>query len=113
MAFANVAVDIESACVKAASKIVARPDGDFTTNLTIKIDDSNTVNANIDLLNGVYRFKLKNLNVCYSNGKIRINYDDQILVQGDVDRISELVKRIDDLVHEFSGATDAAQAWIL
>ena len=107
LAFANVAVDIESACVKAASKTVARPDGDFTTNLTIKIDDSNTVNANIDLLNGVYRFKLKNLNVCYSNGKIRINYDDQILVQGDVDRISELVKRIDDLVHEFSGATDA------
>lgn len=102
--YGSIALDVDNAGVKATDVAVVRPDGDFTTNLSVKIDASNTLDVNLDLINGVYKFRLKNLNACYADSKIRINYDDKILVQGDINRIKELVQRIDDLVHEFSGA---------
>lgn len=106
--YGDIALAIDNVNVKATDETVIRPDGDFTTNLTVKIDESNSVDVNLDLIQGVYKFKLKNLNACYADNKIRINYDDQILVQGDINRIMELVQRIDDLVHEFSGADKGA-----
>ena len=92
-----------TARAKAGTAEIIAPSGDFTTNLSIKIDDKNTVYANIDLLNGVYNFRLDDMYIMYSNGTVKLNKGD-MYISGDVNQIIEYVKKIDDLVNEFSGA---------
>lgn len=92
-----------TATVNESNVAVTAPKGDFTTNLSIRIDDNNTVYANLDLLNGEYNFKLDDMYVMYSNGIVKINKGDTYL-SGDISKIVEMVKKIDALVNEFSGA---------
>lgn len=101
--YKNISFDL-NARISASDSVVTVPDGDYSTNLSIKLDEKNTVFANIDLLNGVYRFRIGELYVLYANDTVKINYNNQIFVTGDISYIKEKVKEIDDLVNEFSGA---------
>lgn len=92
-----------TASVAASNSAVTAPQGDFTTDLRIKINDENIVYANLDLINNVYNFKLDDMYIRYSDGVIKINKKD-IYLSADFDRIMTLVKRVDDLVNEFSGS---------
>ncbi len=91
--------------VSASGKAVTAPNGDFTTNIAVKLDELNTIYASLDLLNGVYNLKLDDLYIQYANNVIKVNKGD-MFVSGDLDRIVDMVKKIDDLVNEFSGAAD-------
>lgn len=102
LAYQNMRAGL-TASASPSNTAVDEPQGDFTTNLSIKIDDKNTVYANLDILNGVYNLKLGELNVTYCNNVVKINYEN-IYVTGDVAQILDMIKRIDDLVNEFSGA---------
>lgn len=98
-----------TATVAASDSAVVAPTGDFTTNLAIKIDNANTVYANLDLINNVFNFRLDDMYIQYANNTLRINKGD-MYVSGDINRIMDLVNRIDELVNEFSGATDSTMA---
>ncbi|MCM1194715.1 MAG: hypothetical protein NC332_02140, partial [Firmicutes bacterium] len=95
------------ATVSPADAVVTAPDGDFTTNLAIKVDEQNTVYANLDLINGVYKLRVDNLNVWYSNGVVKIAAGDKIFATGDISKIIEICQRIDALVNEFSGREES------
>lgn len=87
-----------NANVQASNQAVVAPQDDYLTNLSIVVDDYNTIYANLDILNGVYRFRLDNLNVMYANDTFLINYDDQILVKGNIAELGIIVERIKELM---------------
>ena len=114
-----------TANVKASSAAVTAPQGDFTTSLTVRVDANNTIYANLDLISGVYNFRINgtddttdtdDLFVTYSNGVFKIykhNADgNDVYVSGNVSQIIDYVKQIDDLVNEFSGAAESTMAKI-
>lgn len=111
----NLAIDKLTANVnvgvKESKAAVTAPTGDFTTNLSIRIDDKNTIYANLDLINGVYNFRLDDLYVMYADGSVKINKGD-IYLSGNIKQIMDYVKKIDELVNEFSGATESSMAGI-
>lgn len=116
----NLAVDRMTASfnasVKASDESVKAPKGDFTTNLTIRIDSENIIYANLDLIHGVYNFRLDDLYLMYSDNVVKVykhNVDgNDIYVKGDFNQIIKFVKDIDDLVNEFSGASESTVAKI-
>lgn len=96
-----------TAGIKASNEAITAPQGDFTTNLSVKIDDKNTIYANLDLINGVYNFRLDDMYIMYADNIVKLNKGD-IYISGNINQIVDYVKQIDDLVNEFSGATDSA-----
>lgn len=94
---ANVTVE-----VNCNPQAVTLPDKDFSTNLIVKIDDNNILYAQLNLLENVYRFKLGELNILYSNNVFKVQKGQDIRVMGDISVISEIVQRIDDIVKQFA-----------
>lgn len=86
-----------SGSVAASQNAVTAPQGDYTTNLQIKIDEKNTVYANLDLINNVYRLRLDTLNVLYKDGAIRINYNDELLVKTNLDEMKNIIARFNEI----------------
>lgn len=101
--YKNIALNV-NANVAASSSVVTAPSGDYTTNIAIRLDETNVIYANIDLLTGVYRFRIGELYVTYADNTVKINYNNQLFVTGDISYIIAKVKEIDDLVKEFAGA---------
>jgi len=83
--------------VSASGQEVVAPQGDYSTNLQISVDSLNTIYANLNLLTGVYRVRLDNLNVMYAYGTIRINYDDQLLIKTNLAEIDRIIKQFNEL----------------
>lgn len=94
---ANVTVE-----VNCNPQAVTLPDKDFSTNLIVKIDDNNILYAQLNLLENMYRFKLGELNILYSNNVFKVQKGQDIRVMGDISVISEIVQRIDDIVKQFA-----------
>ena len=101
--YKNIALNV-NANVAASSRVVTAPSGDYTTNIAIRLDETNVIYANIDLLTGIYRFRIGELYVTYADNTVKINYNNQLFVTGDISYIIAKVKEIDDLVKEFAGA---------
>lgn len=110
LASSRFAADI-TVSVAERNAAVAAPKGDFTTNLAIKLDEANTIYANIDLLNGVFNFRLDDMYMMYANNVIKVKKGDLYLT-GDIDAIMKYVYEIDELVNAFSGATESTMAKI-
>ena len=99
--------------VSAYTGQITAPNGDFTTNLKIIIDQNNTLYANIDVMNMVIKLQLVSVN----NGKttkldilytlndniIKITNGQNLFVSADINNIVDIVKEIDKIVNEFAG----------
>lgn len=105
--FDDCALNVD-ATVAANTTAVALPaNTDWTTNILVQLDDNNTLFANLDLLNGIYKFKLGEMNVMYSNNTFKVNKGNDIKILGNINVITEIVKRIDDIVKQFGGANES------
>lgn len=114
LAHKHISVNL-AATVTATDEIVVAPNGDFSTNLAVAIDENNTLYANLDLIAGVYRFALVNtqsggcLYVQYANGSFKVvkpettlNAGDAISVSGNIATIKDIVLKIDYMVKQLS-----------
>lgn len=114
LAHKHISVNL-AATVAATDEIVVAPNGDFSTNLAVAIDENNTLYANLDLIAGVYRFALVNtqsggcLYVLYSNGSFKVvkpettlNAGDAVSVSGNIAAIKDIVVKIDYMVKQLS-----------
>ena len=112
LAYKGVSANLDGSVSAYVGQITA-PNGDFTTNLKVIIDQSNTLYANIDVMNKVIKIQLVSIN----NGKtttldilytltdniIKITNGQNLFVSADVNNIIDIVKEIDEIVNEFAG----------
>ncbi len=106
LAYKDISLNL-NANVNVSESAVTAPSGDYSTNLLIEIDEKNTVYANINLIDGIFRFRIGELYITYFDNTVKINYDNQLFVTGNIAYIIEKVKKIDEIVNEFSGADKA------
>jgi len=104
-----------AATVEATDANVVAPNGDFSTNLVVTIDENNTLYANLDLMAGVYRFALNDtqsggwLYVLYANNSFKVvkpetklGANDAVSISGKIDVITDIVEKIDYMVKQLS-----------
>lgn len=78
-------------------------DGDsYVTDLVAEIDSVNSLYVQLDLLNGMIRFRMGNDNVLYGQYDVgaslfRLNYD-TVYAQGDISEIEDVIKRLGALL---------------
>ncbi len=109
LSFGSISADI-AAEVSVCETEVTAPGGDWTTDLAIEIDAKNTVYANLDLLNGVYRLRLADLNVMYADNTVRINYNDEMLLKVNISELQDIIGKIIKLAEEFGGTSSGQSA---
>ena len=114
LAYKDVELNLSGNVSSYTGQITA-PNGDFTTNLKVIIDEQNTLYANVDLMNKVIKLQLVSranngktatLDVLYSltDNIIKITNGQNLYVSADINNIVEIVKEIDTIVKEFAGA---------
>ena len=115
LAYRDVAVDLGGS-IAPYTGVISAPNGDFTTNLKVIIDENNTLYANIDLFNKVIKLQLVSsgsngktttLDILYSlsDNIIRITNGHNLFVSADINNIANIVNEIDSIVNEFAGGS--------
>ncbi len=92
-----ITLKIDASVSEGATDVSVNAD-DYQLNLVIKLDEVNTIYANIDVLSGIYRFKMGDMNVEYSNNEIKINYK-QITVKGNIEQLQLIIDKLEELAN--------------
>lgn len=85
----------------ATTQTVVEPNAaDYTTDLAVRIDNTNTVYLNLDIYNGVYKARLGELYLEIAGKTFYIHYD-QLDVKGNVDSIQDIITQIEKIAEDY------------
>ena len=113
--YGDIILNVNNASVIAYDGEITVPNEDFSTNIKVVIDESNSLYANIDLFKNVIKMKLVSrtssgkpatLDLMYSinDNILKITDGKDLYVSVDITSIANIVKEINRVVNEFAGA---------
>lgn len=126
LSYNGIAIYIGNANIAAYDGEIIAPTEDFTTNLVIDVQptsgtgsEHNVIYVNIDLLNGAIFARIEttmsdgsksNLDIKYTfaDNVLKLTNGDGLNVLVNIDSISDIIYRINDIVNEFADAGDQA-----
>lgn len=110
----NISAAIEHAEISTTGEEITAPDGDYTTNLKITVDESNVIYAKLDFLSGVYSFDLES-RYGESNNRLCVEYDGinkivyikcgNAYVKCPIYEIKDITDKLKALAHPFVNST--------
>lgn len=110
----NVSVSVGNVKLSATADEITAPDGDYTTNLKITVDESNVIYAKLDFLSGVYSFDLES-RYGESNNRLCVEYDGinkivyikcgNAYVKCPIYEIKDITDKLKALAHPFVNST--------
>ena len=110
----NISITIENAEISTTGEEITVPDGDYTTNLKITVDESNVIYAKLDFLSGVYSFDLES-RYGESNNRLCVEYDGinkivyikcgNAYVKCPIYEIKDITDKLKALAHPFVNST--------
>lgn len=110
----ELSVSADLTAKTADSADIAIPE-DYTTKLTVKLDEESNLYAELDFINQTYKFELENLPeggvkkslfAEYTNGKLRVKCGD-VYAGCDVDEMKKIIAELKNLAHPEGQSSDA------